>query len=70
MATPKSARASRISFGVAGLGLARWLNADISRWYDGKELLVGVGVIVVLTASFIVGNWLARGARLAEGTAN
>ena len=57
-----------ISFGVAGFGLARWLNADISQWYDGKELLIGVGVIVVLTASFVVGNWLARGARLAGAT--
>ena len=59
-----------ISFGVAGFGLARWLNADISRWYDGKELLVGVGVIVVVTASFIAGSWLARGQRLAENAAN
>jgi high-affinity nickel-transport protein len=57
-----------ISFGVAGFGLARWLRSDISHWYEGKELLVGV--IVLLTASFVVGNWLARGARLAEGTAN
>jgi high-affinity nickel-transport protein len=57
-----------ISFGVAGFGLARRLNAGISQWYDGKELLVGVGVIVVLTASFVLGNWLARGARLAGAT--
>lgn len=59
-----------ISFAVAGLGLARWLRADVSHWYDGKELLVGVAVIVLLTVSFIAGNWLARGSRLAEGTAN
>lgn len=55
-----------ISLAVAAFGLARWLRADISRWYEGKELLVGIGVIVLLTASFIVGNWLARGSRLAE----
>jgi high-affinity nickel-transport protein len=59
-----------ISFGVAGFGLARWLDADISRWYDGKELLVATGVIVVLAASFVVGNWLARNARLAGTTVN
>lgn len=54
-----------ISFSVAGLGLARWLHADVSQWYEGKELLVGVGVIVLLTGSFLIGNWLARGSRLA-----
>ena len=54
-----------ISFSVAAFGLARWLRADISHWYEGKELLVGVGVIVLLTCSFVLGNWLARGSRLA-----
>ncbi len=54
-----------ISFAVAGFGLARWLRADISQWYEGKELLVGAGVVLLLGTSFIVGNWLARGSRLA-----
>lgn len=54
-----------ISFGVAGFGLARWLNGDVSQWYEGKELLVGVGVIALLVASFLIGTWLARGSRLA-----
>jgi high-affinity nickel-transport protein len=49
-----------ISFSVAAFGLARWLHADISQWYDGKELLVGAGVIALLTGSFLIGNWLAR----------
>jgi high-affinity nickel-transport protein len=57
-----------ISFSVAAFGLARWLHADISNWYEGKELMVGIGVIVLLTGSFVAGNWLARGSRLA-GTA-
>ena len=59
-----------ISFAVAGFGLARWLRADVSQWYEGKELLVGVAVIVLLGASFLVGNRLARDTRLAAGTAN
>lgn len=59
-----------ISFAVAGFGLARWLRTDVSQWYEGKEVLVGVGVIVLLTASFIFGNWLARGERLAGATAD
>jgi len=58
-----------ISFSVAAFGLARWLRADISHWYEGKELLVGVGVIVLLTCSFVLGNWLARGSRLAGAEA-
>lgn len=59
-----------ISFAVAGFGLARWLHADLSHWYEGKEVLIGCGVIFLLTSSFVLGNWLARGSRLAEGTAN
>ena len=61
-----------ISFAVAGFGLARWRQADIAQWYEGKELLVGCGVIVLIGASFVLGNWLARGTRLAAagGTAN
>ena len=58
-----------ISFSVAAFGLARWLRADISHWYEGKELPVGIGVIVLLTCSFVLGNWLARGSRLAGAEA-
>ena len=55
-----------ISFSVAAFGLARWLRTDVSLWYEGKELLLGVGVITCLAASFAVGTWLARGPRLAS----
>jgi high-affinity nickel-transport protein len=54
-----------ISFLVAGFGLARWLHADISQWYEGKELLIGIGVIALLASSFVLGSWLARGTRVA-----
>ena len=54
-----------ISFSVAAFGLARWLRADVSLWYEGRELLVGAGVIAVLAASHVAAAWLARGWRLA-----
>ena len=54
-----------ISLGVAGFGLARWLRVDVSQWYEGKELLVGLGVVGLLAASFLVGKWLATAPRLA-----
>ncbi len=43
-----------ISFAVAGFGLARWLRADLAGWYDGKELTVGLGVIALLTLTFVL----------------
>jgi high-affinity nickel-transport protein len=54
-----------ISLSVAAFGLARWLHADVSHWYEGKELMVGIGVIILLTGSFLIGNGLERGSRLA-----
>lgn len=47
-----------ISFSVAGLGLARWLHADLAAWYDGKELAVGASVILLLTLSFVAARAL------------
>ena len=52
-----------ISFSVAGFGLARWLDADVSGWYEGKELVVGITVIALFAASFVAGNLMARGNR-------
>jgi high-affinity nickel-transport protein len=54
-----------ISLSVAAFGLARWLRADVSQWYEGRELLVGGGVILLLAGSFAIGNWMARSSRLA-----
>lgn len=58
-----------ISFAVAGFGLARWANADVSGWYEGRELLVGGAVILLLAASFALGALLARGTAPAAGRA-
>ena len=58
-----------ISFAVAGFGLARWLNANVSDWYEGKELAIGLGVIVLLAASFVLGTLLARNTQAAAKAA-
>jgi high-affinity nickel-transport protein len=52
-----------ISLSVAAFGLARWLRADVAQWYEGRELLIGAGVVVSLAASFALGTWLQRGSR-------
>lgn len=49
-----------ISLAVAAFGLARWLRVDVSDWYEGRELQIGLLVIAALAASFLTGNWLAR----------
>ena len=49
-----------ISLAVAAFGLARWLHVDVSDWYEGRELQLGLFVIAALAASFLTGNWLAR----------
>ena len=49
-----------ISLSVAAFGLARWLRTDIAAWYQGKELGLGVSVIVLLALGFMVGHGLAR----------
>ena len=54
-----------ISLAVAAFGLARWLRVDVSQWYEGKELLIGLGVVGLLAASFLAGKWLAAAPRLA-----
>ncbi|MDO8932678.1 MAG: nickel transporter [Rhodocyclaceae bacterium] len=57
-----------ISLSVAAFGLMRWLRADISAWYEGRELLVGAAVLFALAGSFAVGNRMARATRLAAAT--
>jgi high-affinity nickel-transport protein len=58
-----------ISLSVAAFGVARWLRADIATWYEGNKAGFGVGVIVLLTLSFIVARGLARPSAVASSTA-
>jgi len=55
-----------ISLSVAAFGLARYLRADISIWYEGKEIIVGFSVIALLALSFLISHWLTRPIRFAK----
>jgi high-affinity nickel-transport protein len=46
---------------VAGYGLARMALPGVGAWGEGKELLLGCGVIAVIFTSFVLGKRLARG---------
>lgn len=45
---------------VAGFGIARLLSPAVNGWSDGKELAIGLGLIVVLAITFGVAMRLAR----------
>lgn len=49
-----------ISLGVAGFGLARYLSSTVDGWYEGKELWVGVGLILFLALGFMAFTAFAR----------
>ena len=49
-----------VSFAAAAFGLLRWARADISSWYEGKELGIGVSVILLLTINYVLAQNLAR----------
>jgi high-affinity nickel-transport protein len=49
-----------ISLGVAMFGLVRWFNADLTVWYEGKQLLIGTAVIVSLALTYLLARALAR----------
>ncbi len=49
-----------ISLAVAALGLARWLRSDVATWYDGKEVVLGVSVMVLLAVTFLASQMLVR----------
>jgi high-affinity nickel-transport protein len=57
-----------ISLSVAAFGLARWLRTDIAVWYAGKELVIGVSVIALLTLSFVGARLLTRPLVLARAS--
>ncbi len=50
-----------LSLAVAGLGLSRRYLPDAMAWQEGRELLVGIGVIAIIGTSFLVTRyWLRR----------
>lgn len=54
-----------ISLSVAAFGLLRWLREDVSGWYEGRELAVGLGVVVAAALSYLLALALVRGQRAA-----
>jgi len=54
---------------VAGFGTARLLSPVVDGWSDGKELAIGVGLIVMLACAFVVAMRLASGQRASGGAA-
>ena len=54
---------------VAAYGIARLLNPAVDGWSDGKELAIGMGLIVMLACVFGVAMRLARVPRTNTSTA-
>jgi high-affinity nickel-transport protein len=46
-----------LSLTVAGLGLSRQLLPEAAAWQEGRELLIGTSVIVVVACSFIFAKY-------------
>jgi high-affinity nickel-transport protein len=49
-----------ISLLMAGFGLLRWLREDISAWYQGRELVLGLSVLGLVAITFIAAQAMAR----------
>jgi high-affinity nickel-transport protein len=51
---------SGLSLSVAVFGAARHFSPAVDSWTDGKELAIGIAVIVILGSSFLASVRLAR----------
>lgn len=49
-----------VSLLVAAFGLAKLLVPVVDQWSDGKELVFGLTVVVLVVTSFLLAQWLAR----------
>ena len=56
-----------VSLLVAAYGAARLVLPGLEAWGEGRELLLGAGVITVVFASFLLGLHLARRSALRQG---
>jgi len=67
----RAARASRVmggtvsavALGVAALGIARWLSPQVDGWADDQGLAIGLLVLLVLAASYVLARSLAQRAQ-------
>ncbi len=46
-----------LSFGVAGLGLSRHFFPEASAWQDGRELMIGCALILIVGASYFLARY-------------
>jgi len=51
---------SSVSLLVAGLGLGKLVSPWIDQWSEGKELMFGAVVVLLIAVSYLVALWLAR----------
>jgi nickel/cobalt transporter (NiCoT) family protein len=49
-----------VSLLVAGLGVARWVSPAFEHWADGRELVFGTTVVVVMVTGYLVALRLAK----------
>ena len=49
-----------ISLSVAGLGVSRQILPEAAVWQEGRELLIGVSVIVVVACSFLFARYIQQ----------
>lgn len=49
-----------VSLAVAGVGLARQAWPVVDAWLEGRELVLGAGVVALVLAAFLLGQRLAR----------
>lgn len=57
---------SGISFVVAAYGALKYFDPAIEAWSEGKELLLGAAVVVVVAGSFLFATLLVRGSPVAN----
>jgi nickel/cobalt transporter (NiCoT) family protein len=51
-----------LSLAVAGFGILKYASPAVSGWSEGKELALGLSVIMTVAASFLLAVRLSRGA--------
>lgn len=51
---------SAVSLLVAAFGVGKLLSSDIEQWSDGKELVFGLAVVMLVTASYLFARWARR----------
>ena len=56
-----------LSLTVAGLGLSRRFLPDATTWQEGRELLIGTSVIVIVAGSFLIARYAQRRSTVSTG---